>query len=127
MDRQPITIAIVDDDLGIRQALERMLNIAGFRVLAFGSGEEFTASVPTTEADCAVIDVDLGTMCGLDLARHPAVIAAKLPLIFVSGSADEAVRGRAIAVGCVEFLRKPFTPIELLDAIGRATLELPIP
>ena len=41
MERQRKTIAVIDDDIGIRQALERMLNIAGFRVLAFASGEEF--------------------------------------------------------------------------------------
>jgi FixJ family two-component response regulator len=104
-----------------------MLTIAGYRVHAFASGEEFLASQETSDAGCAVIDIDLGTMCGLDLARNPAVITAKLPLIFISGTCDETVRTRAIALGCIEFLRKPFTPAELLDAIFRATQEPPIP
>jgi FixJ family two-component response regulator len=127
METQRKTIAVIDDDLGIRNALERMLKIAGFRVHLFASGEEFLASVSTCDAGCAVVDVDLGTICGLDLARHPAVIAAKLPLIFISGTSDETVRTRAIALGCIEYLRKPFTPVELLDAIFRATEEPPIP
>ncbi len=78
----------------------------------------------TCEASCAVIDVDLGTLCGLDLARHPDVIAANLALIFISGTCDETVRTRAIALGCIEYLSKPFTPVELLDAIHRATQDL---
>jgi len=127
MHLQRKTIVVIDDDIGIRQALQRMLTIAGFRVHAFASGEEFLASPETSDAGCAVIDIDLGTMCGLDLARNPAVIAAKLPLIFISGTCDETVRTRATALGCIEFLRKPFTPAELLDAIFRATQEPPIP
>lgn len=127
MEKQRKTIAVIDDDIGIRNALERMLSIAGFGVHAFASGEEFLASVTTWDPGCAVIDVDLGTMCGLDLARHPAVVAAKFPLIFISGTGDETVRTRAIALGCVEYLQKPFTPAELIDAIFRATQEPPIP
>ena len=127
MQRQSKTIVVVDDDFGIRQALQRMLSIAGFRVYAFASGEEFLATVATCDAGCAVIDVDLGTICGLDVARHPEVVAAKLPLIFISGTCDETVRTRALALGCSEFLRKPFTPAELLGAIVRATKELSIP
>ena len=127
MQRQLKTVAVIDDDFGIRQALQRMLGIAGFRVLAFASGEEFLTCVATCEVECAVIDVDLGTMSGLDLARHPAVLAAKLPLIFISGTCDETAHTRAIALGCIEFLRKPFAPVELLDAIVRATQEPQIP
>lgn len=124
MEKHPKTIAVVDDDIGIRQALQRMLSIAGFRVHAFASGEEFLAAVDTCGVGCVVIDVDLGTMCGLDLARHPSVVAANLPLIFISGTCDETVRTRARALRCFEYLRKPFTPAELLDAIHRATDEL---
>jgi len=127
MQPQPKTIVVIDDDIGMRQALQRMLKIAGFRVHAFASGEEFLAAVDTCDAGCAVIDVDLGTMCGLDLARHPSVIAANLPIIFISGTCDDSVRTRAITLRCFEYLRKPFTPAELLDAISRATEELPIP
>jgi FixJ family two-component response regulator len=126
MDQQRKTIAVIDDDSAIRQALDRMLNIAGFRVHQFSSAEEFLASVATCKAGCAVVDVNLGpNSCGLDLACHPAVAAAKLPLIFICGSAEESMRERAIALGCIEFLRKPFMPIELLDAVFRATQDSP--
>jgi FixJ family two-component response regulator len=126
MNEQRKTIAVVDDDFNIRQALDRMLNIAGFRVHLFSSAEEFLAGITNCNAGCAVVDVNLGpNSCGLDLARHPAVTASRLPLIFISGSAEESARERAVALGCIEFLRKPFMPIELLDAVFRATQDSP--
>jgi len=129
MEKDSRTIAVIDDDGGIREALRRMLNIAGFRVQTFECAESFLAALPACEAACAVVDVNLGPgSCGLDLARHPAMSAARLPLIFISGSADESLRERALTLGCIEYLRKPFMPIELLDAVFRATQDpSPIP
>ncbi|HEU4779816.1 MAG TPA: response regulator [Steroidobacteraceae bacterium] len=128
MEQQRKTIAVIDDNPAIRQAIERMLNIAGFRVRQFASAGEFLAGIATCDVGCAVIDIDLGLgSCGIELAGHPVVAAARLPFIFISGTADEGVRRRAIALGCIEYLRKPFMPIELLDAVFRATQEPPIP
>jgi FixJ family two-component response regulator len=127
MNRQRKTIAVIDDDAGIRQALERMLRIAGFPVHTFASAEEFLAAITTCDAGCAVVDLELGEMSGFELACHPDVVAAKLPVIFISGTADETARASALALGCIEYLRKPFMPIELLDAVFRATQDSPIP
>jgi two-component system response regulator DctR len=125
MDKDRKTIAIIDDDHGIRQALQRMLTIAGFRVHTFESAEEFLGAMDTCMPGCAVVDLELGKMSGFELARHPGVVAAKLPIIFISGTADETARASAIALGCIEYLRKPFMPIELLDAVFRALQNTP--
>jgi FixJ family two-component response regulator len=124
MEKDRKTIAIIDDDNSIRQALKRVLNTAGFRVLMYASAEDFLATLDTCDAGCAVVDLELGTMSGFELACHPAMVAAKLPVIFISGTADEAARASAMALGCVEYLRKPFMPIELLGAIFRAMQEI---
>jgi FixJ family two-component response regulator len=97
-----------------------MLTISGFRVHLFASAEEFLSAVGTCTAGCAVIDLELGNMSGLELACQPAIVAAKLPIIFISGTTDETARASAMALGCIEYLRKPFMPIELLGAIFRA-------
>jgi CheY-like chemotaxis protein len=125
MEQQRRTIAVIDDDHSIRSALERMLGIAGFRVLTFASAEAFLTSPHQGEAGCAIVDIELGTTTGLDLAGHPSVKEAQLPIVFISGTADDSVRARAMALGCIEYLRKPFMPIELLDAVFRATQESP--
>ena len=125
MEKDPKTIAIIDDDNGIRQSLKRMLTTAGFSVQLYASGEDFLAALGDSQAGCAVVDVDLGSMSGLELVCQPAMLAAKIPVIFISGTTSDTARSSAIAVGCVEFLRKPFMPIELLGAIFRATQETP--
>lgn len=127
MDQKRKAIAVIDDDPGIRQALERMLKIAGFPVHAFASAEDFLGCIASCDAGCAVVDLELRRMSGFELACHPHMVAAKLPVIFISGTADETARATAIALGCVEYLRKPFMPVELLDAILRATQDSPIP
>jgi FixJ family two-component response regulator len=124
MEKDRKTIAIIDDDNSIRQALKRVLNTAGFQVHAYSSAEDFLAVIDTSTAGCAVVDLELGKMSGIELACQPAVVAARLPIIFISGTADETARASAMALGCVEYLRKPFMPIELLGAVFRATQEI---
>jgi FixJ family two-component response regulator len=125
MEKDRRTIAIIDDDNGIRQALKRMLNVAGFRVHLFASAEDFLAGMDNSAAGCAVVDLELGQMSGFELACHPAVVAAKIPIIIISGTTDETARASAMALGCIEYLRKPFMPIELLGAIFRAVQDTP--
>ena len=70
--KRPKTIAIIDDDNGIRQALERMLNIGRVsRRTCSPSAEDFLAAIDTCDAGCAVVDLELGKMSGFDLACHP--------------------------------------------------------
>jgi CheY-like chemotaxis protein len=128
MDSRNKMIAVVDDDAGIRQSLERLLNLVGYSVRTFASAEEFLVSMKSCPTHCLVVDVHLGGISGLDLASHPAVAEARIPLIFISGAVEDRIRKRATAAGCIAMLRKPFKPIELLDAIFRATQDsIPIP
>ena len=88
----------------------------------YASAEDFLAAIDTCDAGCAVVDLELGKMSGFELAlpsRHgrgkdSASSSSVAP-------ADETARASAMALGCIEYLRKPFMPIELLDAIFRAT------
>jgi FixJ family two-component response regulator len=89
MEKDRKTIAIIDDDNSIRQALKRVLNTAGFRVHMYASAEDFLAAIDNCDAGCAVVDLEPGTMSGFELACHPAMVAAKLRIIFISGTKDE--------------------------------------
>ena len=125
MEKDRKTIAIIDDDNGIRQSLKRMLTTAGFRVQVFSCAEEFLAGLDSCVAGCAIVDLELGQMSGFDLARHPDMIAARVPIIFISGTTSETAHASAMALGGIDFLRKPFMPIDLLGAIFRATQDTP--
>ena len=63
-------IAVVDDDLMIREALDRLLSSLGYRAELYTSAAEFIAAALTTEASCLLLDVQLGAMTGIELARH---------------------------------------------------------
>src|SRR4030095_9509309 len=92
MKKDRKTIAIVDDDNGIRQSLKRMLTTAGFRVHVYACAEEFLGALESCVAGCALVARERGEMSGLELARHPAMIASKLPIIFMSGTDSDTAR-----------------------------------
>jgi FixJ family two-component response regulator len=125
VDSKNKMIAVIDDDAGVRQSLERLLHLVGYSVRTFASCGEFLDAHTKDPAHCVVVDINLGTSSGLDLADHPAVAGAKIPLIFISGAVEDRVRSRANAAGCIALLSKPFKPVELLDAIFRATQDPP--
>ena len=125
MDSKNKKIAVIDDDASVRQSLERLLNLVGYSVRTFAGAPEFLAAIAEAPVDCVVVDINLGANSGLDLADHPLVSGGKTPLIFISGAVEDRIRSRATAAGCVALLSKPFKPVELLDAIFRATQDPP--
>lgn len=121
------TIAIIEDDAGVRASLVRLLSALGYHTESYDSAEAFLENLDHCNASCLIIDVHLGSMSGLDLARHPAVVALKRPIILNSARDDAELRKQAIATGCSAFLCKPFTATELLGALVRAAERRPTP
>lgn len=113
-------IAVVDDDAAVREALEGLLRSAGFPVLLFASGEEFLASVRTSDTACLVLDVRMSGMSGLELQDQLNAAGIHIPIVFMTAHADSSVQARALAAGATEFLQKPFDDEELLAAVARA-------
>jgi FixJ family two-component response regulator len=117
-DAAPV-VFLVDDDVSVREAVEALLESAGWRCEAFSSAEAFLARPRVLAPSCLVLDVGLPGLNGLDLQ---AVLGARLhmPIIFISGNGDVPMSVRAMKAGAVEFLTKPFSDDILLDAIGHA-------
>jgi FixJ family two-component response regulator len=113
-------IAVVDDDPLMREALDGLLSSLGYRAELYASAAEFIAAALTTEASCLLLDVQLGAMTGIELARHLISTGFSFSIIFMTGSRDESHQRDAIAVGCVEYLHKPFPATRLICAIGKA-------
>lgn len=120
MDNGRHKIAIVDDDRGVRTALERLLAASGYAVESFGSGEELLRADVCRAASCLLIDVQLGAESGLELASNAAVRASRVSIVFISASDEPEVRAQAAAAGGRAYLRKPFRAEELLAAIAAA-------
>jgi FixJ family two-component response regulator len=115
------TIAVVDDDLGMRQALGSLLSAHGYRAQLYASAVEFLAVVATTKATCLILDIQLGAMSGLDLARKLAAVGLSFPIIFMTGSDDEKFRRDAMDLGCVAYFRKPFPVGQLMSVVSKVT------
>ena len=117
---QEVVIAIVDDDAGIRRALEALLTSWGYRVEHYGSGEEFIPAATSSSASCLLVDIQLGDISGVELSHHLSASGFIFPTIFMTASQDEFIRRQATDVGYAAYLLKPLKAAELKEAINLA-------
>jgi FixJ family two-component response regulator len=114
------TVFIVDDDRGMRQAIQDLVESVGLRAESFATGQEFLNKKRTSDPSCLVLDVRLPQMSGLDVQRRLAEIDIHIPIIFITAHGDIPMSVRALKSGAIEFLTKPFRDQDLLDAIQQA-------
>ena len=112
-------VFVVDDDHRVREALSSLLASVGLQVVAFGSAAEFLESEKPDSPTCLVLDLELPDTSGLELQRELAAVDGP-PIVFITGHGDIPSSVRAMKAGAVEFLAKPFSEQELLQAIDAA-------
>ena len=115
-----LTLVVVDDDESIRRAVGRFLRSHGHRVHVFDSAEAYLAR--TCEADCAILDIDLPGISGLELNERLKQEGREIPIVFITAH-DELGALAAVKGTNWPFLRKPLDEHVLLDAIARATAD----
>ncbi len=119
--RQPeAVIAIVDDDLSVREGLETLIRSAGWRVETFASAQEFLARPRAGALSCLILDLQLPGLSGLDLQKRMAELELEIPIVFLTGHGNIPASVQAMKAGAVEFLTKPFDEQDLLRAIEEA-------
>ncbi|MDA9546406.1 MULTISPECIES: response regulator transcription factor [unclassified Bradyrhizobium] len=117
----PGLVHVVDDDASFRTAIERRLKLAGYEVATYASALELLDSLSDDErAGCILLDVRIPGLSGPDLQARLAASGSMLPIIFLTGHADTPTTVRAIKAGAEDFLTKPVSSEQLLDAIERA-------
>jgi len=114
------TVFVVDDDEFVREALESLIQLAGWRAQTFASADLFLASPPAVGPSCLVLDVNLPGLNGLDLQALIGRERSDMPIIFITGHGDVPMSVKAMKAGAVEFLMKPFGEEVLRDAIAAA-------
>jgi len=114
------TVFIIDDDRGMRQAVQDLVESVGLRAESYATGEEFLGRQRSGNPSCLVLDVRLPQMNGLDFQRRLAETGVQIPIIFITAHGDIPMSVRALKSGAVEFLTKPFRDQDLLDAIHLA-------
>ncbi len=125
MSDHPATVAVIDDDESMCQALSRLLRVAGYEVRTYFSAEAFFDDPAHERANFVVADIQLRGMSGFDLQErlrreHPA-----LPVAFITAHDEADTRTQASASGCVAYFRKPFPGKLLLKAIAKAIAPTP--
>jgi len=116
------TVCIVDDDASMANSTRLLVQSFGFKAESFLSAEGFLDSALVREAERLILILDF-RMPGLDgLALQQRLLTAdkRIPIIFVSARANEAVRARGIAHGALAFLGKPFSGDQLINALQSA-------
>jgi len=120
MAEKSATVFIVDDDPHVCGAIQRMLKSAGLRSEAFETSQEFMRRKLPDGPSCLILDVKLSGASGLDLQRELKEAGIEIPVVFLTGHGDIPMTVRAMKMGAVEFLTKPFKRDVLLRAIEQA-------
>jgi FixJ family two-component response regulator len=119
MSRQPL-VALVDDDISVREAVPSLLQRGGFAVQAFASAEAFLSAGVAEATKCLILDVALPGMSGADLQQELARGATGVPIVFITARDDQALRLRLLGAGAVACLFKPFSNNDLIAAVETA-------
>jgi two-component system, LuxR family, response regulator FixJ len=114
------TVYLIEDDDDLREALAALLEVRGFTPHGFASAEAFLASGTRERPACAVVDLRLPGMSGLELQAKLASEEPHLPVIVMSGYGDIATARTALRTGALDFLQKPVQHQELIDAVTAA-------
>jgi FixJ family two-component response regulator len=120
MKSEQATVFLVDDDPMVRKALSWLLQASGYSVEAFDTPRRFLASASPVPPSCAVVDLEMPEMSGLEVQSALNSAGWALPLVFLTGQGDVLSSVRAMKGGAVDFLLKPVDEDELLAAVKRA-------
>ena len=120
--RRQEVISIIDDNASIRTAIRRLIQSAGLVVEEFSSAEEFLLSGRSQNSACLILDLQLQGMSGLDLQKQLLISNPRLPIIFMSATADEISTEQALRSGAIEFLEKPINEQALFAAINASLI-----
>ncbi|HME07109.1 MAG TPA: response regulator [Bryobacteraceae bacterium] len=116
------TVFIVDDDTSFLSAAVRLLRASGFAVRPFNSAREFLAQLEPETPGCALVDLQMPEMNGLDLQAALTRTRKAMPVVFLTGHGDIPSTVRAMREGAEDFLEKRAPKEKLLQAVRRAIL-----
>ena len=113
-------IVIVDDDVSMRESLQRLIRSVGLGARAFPSAGAFLTSNQLDKTACLILDVVMPEMNGLELQQRLVEANVRIPIIFITAHAAPGTKRKALGAGAVAFLNKPFKDTELLEVINAA-------
>jgi FixJ family two-component response regulator len=116
----PCTVAIVDDNDAVRDAISSLVRSCGYAALSFSSAAALLDAGPLPACCCIVSDLQMPGIGGLELQGLLRRAGSTAPLIVITAFPEASLRQRALDGGASAFLGKPFESHELMQCIGQA-------
>ena len=114
-------VLVVDDDPGMLRGVQRLLRQHAYEPILFSSAQAFKSHTDFEEAVCVILDINLKDGSGIELRHRLKADGVSVPVIYISGNEDPAVRKAALASGCIAFLTKPFSAQSLIEPLKKAS------
>jgi FixJ family two-component response regulator len=111
---------VVEDDELMVKGLQYLLGSVNLTMVAYKSAQSLLDAYDPSQAGCAIVDIRLNGMSGLDLYRAMMARQIQLPVIFVTGYGDVSMAVRALQEGAFDFIEKPWNDQHLLDRVHAA-------
>ena len=114
-------VLVVDDDPGMLKGVQRLLRQHAYDPLLFSSAEAFKNHTDFEKAVCVILDINLNDGSGIELRHRLKAAGVSVPVIYITGNENPAVRKAALASGCIAFLTKPFSAQALIEPLKKAS------
>jgi FixJ family two-component response regulator len=116
----PPLVAVIDDDVSVRESLPDLLKSLGFDANGYASARDFLNSGCVGATRCLLLDVALPDMSGPELQHELVQSGRAIPIVFITAHVDEMIRQRLLKQSAIECLFKPFSEQQLRAALDAA-------
>jgi len=123
--REPQRILVVDDDPAVRESCRRVLAECGYEVETAASGKEGLERTRRGYFDCALFDLKMPDMDGMEIVRTACANRTNMAVLIVTGYGSVETAAEATRLGVADYVSKPFTPEEISQAVDRALERAP--
>ncbi len=120
----PNLVFVVDDDPGMLMSVKRLLRTNGYDTVLFSSAKAFKNQINFEDACCVVLDINLQDGSGIELRYGLKAAGNSVPVSYITGNDNPAVRKAALDSGCIAFLTKPFSVQQLIEPLKKASAGL---
>jgi FixJ family two-component response regulator len=114
-------VLVVDDDAAMLKGVKRLLRQHDYETILFSSAKAFKNHTDFESAVCVILDINLNDGSGIELRHRLKADGISVPVIYMTGNEDPAVRSAAVGSGCIAFLTKPFSAQSLIEPLKRAS------
>lgn len=114
------TVFVVDDDEGVCQSLRWLFESVSLRTETFTNAKSFLEAYEEERSGCLVLDIRMPGMSGLALQELLQQRGITLPVVIITGHGDIPMAVRAMKIGAIDFIQKPYNPQQLLETVQQA-------